>query len=121
MHDQAFLTRAAEIMREELFKPMGLDVPIRDIAYDPLLILFGWDGVTKHDEGQIRIMPGMDDLRTAAVLAHEMTHAALGYEVGHGPAFEHVTHAIGLEGPANSDHAGPGFIDFYNKHLKGLA
>src|SRR5262245_40096792 len=34
----------------------------------------------------------------AEILAHELVHAAVGVDQGHGPAFRKVANAIGLEG-----------------------
>jgi hypothetical protein len=46
----------------------------------------------------------------AAILAHELCHAAAGLKAGHGRAFRKVALAIGLEGPMTSTSAGEGFI-----------
>ncbi len=50
-----------------------------------------------------------DDLRVLAVLAHEMAHAALGRQTGHGPRFAALVRRIGLAGRPTATSAGPAF------------
>lgn len=50
-------------------------------------------------------------MQVLATLAHELIHAALGIEEGHGPNFKRVYKAIGLAGRATATHAGPEFIE----------
>lgn len=51
-----------------------------------------------------------------ATLLHEMCHAALGTEEGHGKAFKRLATAVGLAGPVRSTHASPEL----NKRLKEI-
>lgn len=60
---------------------------------------------------EIFIHPEMaDSMRVADILAHELVHAAVGIEAGHGPKFRKVALAIGLVGPMTATTAGPEFI-----------
>lgn len=55
-------------------------------------------------EGQ-DVMP----LEIAAILGHELVHAAVGIPAGHGKDFRRVAKGIGLIGPMRSTTAGPEF------------
>ncbi len=56
---------------------------------------------------EIFVPPTIDDSAdVAAVLVHELVHAAVGVEAGHGGTFRKVAIAIGLEGPMRSTIAG---------------
>lgn len=48
--------------------------------------------------------------RVADILAHELTHAAVGLAAGHGPAFKRVAVALGLAGQMTATVAGPAFL-----------
>lgn len=63
------------------------------------------DGTT---EVMVRI-DRFDPVDVAAILAHELVHAAVGCAEGHGRAFKRVALAIGLEGKMRATIAGPGF------------
>lgn len=51
---------------------------------------------------------GMDRL-VAAILAHELVHAAVGIDAGHGPQFRRVAKGLGLVGKMTATVAGPAF------------
>lgn len=76
-----------------------------------------WDKKCSEDEHfEIFIRPDYSDhenftMQVLATLAHELIHAALGIEEGHGPNFKRVYKAIGLAGRATATHAGPEFIE----------
>ena len=57
---------------------------------------------------EIFIRPSLqsDSARVADVLTHELVHAALGHEEGHGKAFGRVARALGLEGKMTATVAG---------------
>lgn len=63
-----------------------------------------WDAKHSADGNfEILIRPDRDDeIEVAAILAHEMVHAAVGTEAGHGPGFRKVATAIGLMGQMRS-------------------
>lgn len=50
-----------------------------------------------------------DPMTVAAILAHELTHAAVGVDAGHGAPFRRVALAIGLEGKMTATTAGEKF------------
>lgn len=51
------------------------------------------------------MMPG----QVAAILAHELVHAAVGIPAGHGPKFRRVAKGLGLQGKMTATVAGPAF------------
>jgi len=55
----------------------------------------------------IDLMP----IEVAAILAHELVHAAIGIRAGHGPEFRRVAKGLGLQGKMTATVAGPGFND----------
>jgi hypothetical protein len=60
-----------------------------------------WDPKASADQHfEIMIRPDVDEpAEIAAILAHELVHAAVGIPAGHGPVFRKVAKAIGLQGP----------------------
>ena len=70
-----------------------------------------WTGRASKDGAfEIFIRPDQDDAITvAAILAHELTHAAVGLEAKHGPRFAKVAKAIGLEGKMTATVPGDTF------------
>jgi len=71
-----------------------------------------WDKTASHDGTfEILIRPDIDKPEdAAAILAHELCHAAAGLQDGHGKGFKKIARAIGLIGPMKSTTAGPEFI-----------
>jgi len=59
-----------------------------------------WDSLASGDATfEMFIVPSIDDpQRICGILTHELIHAAVGLEAGHGPAFRKVAVALGLEG-----------------------
>ena len=59
-----------------------------------------WDNTASADNtAEIIIGITQDDtMKVAGVLAHEMVHAAVGVQAGHGPKFRRLATAIGLQG-----------------------
>ena len=56
---------------------------------------------------EIFIVPSLDDAsRIADILTHELVHAAVGIDAGHGPAFRRVAKALGLTGKMTATVAG---------------
>jgi hypothetical protein len=53
--------------------------------------------------------PDMMPLQVAAILAHELVHAAVGIPAGHGKLFRRVAKGIGLEGKMTATVSGPKF------------
>ena len=59
---------------------------------------------------EIFINPSQSDsLQVAAILAHELCHAAVGIAAGHGPGFGKLARAIGLEGHLTATVPGEAF------------
>ncbi|MCT2388852.1 SprT-like domain-containing protein [Erwinia pyrifoliae] len=54
-------------------------------------------------------------VQVAAILAHELIHAAVGIEAGHGKDFGRVARAIGLNGPMRSTTPGVKFIKAFEE------
>lgn len=75
--------------------------------------------VDKHHE--IFIRPDQSDsVDVAAILAHELVHAAVGIAAGHGKDFRRVALAIGLEGKMKATVAGEKFRDAFAPILAKL-
>lgn len=51
----------------------------------------------------------MMPLQVAAILAHELVHAAVGIPAGHGPDFRRVAKGLGLQGKMTATVPGPDF------------
>lgn len=68
-----------------------------------------WSDLASKDGAfEIFIVPGMDDAaRVAGVLTHELIHAAVGLEAGHGPVFAKAARALGLVGKMTATTEGP--------------
>ncbi|MBF0375830.1 MAG: SprT-like domain-containing protein [Alphaproteobacteria bacterium] len=73
-----------------------------------------WDAAASADgTHEILIRPDVaDPLDVAAVLAHELAHAAVGIAAGHGRPFAKVAKAIGLEGSMKATVPGEVFKHF---------
>lgn len=57
------------------------------------------DSASEDGHFEIFIKPTLDGAaRICDVLSHELVHAAVGIQAGHGPAFKRVALAIGLQG-----------------------
>lgn len=61
-----------------------------------------------------------DELEVAAILTHELTHAAVGIAAGHGPKFRRVAVALGLVGKMKATRPGPEFVKLVAPALKSL-
>lgn len=75
-----------------------------------------WDNLYSEDgHFEIFIVPNLNEtndlmpLHVAAVLAHELVHAAVGIDAGHGPAFRRVAKGLGLTGKMTATVSGPDF------------
>jgi hypothetical protein len=73
-----------------------------------------WHKSRSADESfQIFIRPDQDDtMMIAGDLAHELTHAAVGFEAGHKGDFAKVVLALGLNRPLTATTPGPKFIEY---------
>jgi hypothetical protein len=69
------------------------------------------DSVSADRTFEILIAPLRDDsMAIAGTLAHELAHAAVGFEHKHGGAFAKVVLALGLLRPVTASQPGPDFI-----------
>lgn len=106
-----WLTRAAMIASEQLFKREGYTLPnkVRYSVSLPSRNAMGkkrttigqcWSSVCSTDGSiEIFITPMIDDMREVfATLVHEMVHAAVGNENGHNAVFKKCALSVGLEG-----------------------
>nr|MDP9196481.1 SprT-like domain-containing protein [Pseudomonadota bacterium] len=71
-----------------------------------------WDSSASADRHhEILIRPDQADcIEVAAILAHELIHAAVGIPARHGPRFRRVALAIGLTGKMTATRPGPDFL-----------
>lgn len=81
-----------------------------------------WHKSTSGDNRyEIFIRPDRDDsIEVAGVLAHELTHAAVGFEHGHKGAFATVALALGLQRPLTATTPGPEFIKWAQPFIDQL-
>lgn len=64
------------------------------------------DAASADGHFEIFIKPTIEtDARIADILTHELVHAAVGIDAGHGPAFKRVAEALGLRGKMTSTTA----------------
>ena len=75
-----------------------------------------WDNQCSEDRHfEIFIRPDLSEskdlmpMQVAAILAHELVHAAVGVAAGHRKEFRRVARGIGLAGPMTATSAGPEF------------
>ena len=74
----------------------------------------------KHAEIFIRPSLQSDSSRVADVLTHELIHAALGHEEGHGKEFKRVATELGLTGKMTATVAGPEWHKWADPILKEI-
>lgn len=81
-----------------------------------------WSSLSSRDgHFEIFLHPTLDDsARIADVLTHELIHAAVGLEAGHGPAFRRCATALGLVGKMTATTAGPEFNAWANPIVERL-
>lgn len=79
-------------------------------------------GATKDGVCEIFIRPSLQSDLTmiAATHTHELIHAALGHEEGHGKVFKRVATALGLTGKMTATVAGPGWHEWADPILETL-
>lgn len=123
---EAWLQRAISICDEKLFKPHGHTVP-------PVKVSVGFPGggsarkrigehwhpeASEDKLGSIFISPVLEEAADVlGTLVHEMVHAAVGNEAGHGPIFKKCALAVGLEGKMRSAGAGEKLKAFFTAEV----
>lgn len=73
-----------------------------------------WSDMASDDgHFEIFIKPTLNDVaRVCDVLTHELVHAAVGLDKGHGPMFKRVANSLGLEGKATATVAGTAWFQW---------
>jgi len=115
---QRWLEAAVEALRAK-FADAGYAIP------DKVRVSIGWPKraascgaigecwateASSDRHAELFISPELTDgARIAHVLAHELVHATVGTEAGHGKTFKQCALKIGLVGPMRSTTAGPEF------------
>lgn len=81
-----------------------------------------WHSSTSADKTfEILIAPILDNsMEVAATLAHELIHAAVGFEHKHAGAFKTAALALGLKRPMTATTAGPEFITWAQPFIDQL-
>jgi len=74
----------------------------------------------KHAEIFIRPNQQSDTSRVAGILTHELCHAALGHEEGHGKVFRKLATSLGLTGKMTATTEGPGWHAWADPIIKEL-
>ena len=124
-HRETWLNRLAALMAPK-FEELGHPVPALRIAIgftgsarEKEVAGVCWHKSASADQHfEIFISPDQaDPIRVAGVLAHEMTHAAVGFEHKHRGPFAKVCKALGLEGPMTATTEGPAFIEWVKPFL----
>jgi hypothetical protein len=136
MTRESWLNSLAEVLRPA-FKRAGFPLP------DKLHISCGWptrralitptsksrtmgqcfgSACSSDGHSEIFITPALaDSMEVAEVLVHELCHAALDCDGGHGPQFRKVATAMGLSGKMTSTHAGQDLARRLNDILGSMA
>jgi hypothetical protein len=122
MNRETWLNSMAEKMLPK-FAELGLTVPpfrvsVGFTAAGKSMKVTGecWHSSTSADKRfEILISPirGSEESdRIAATLAHELIHAAVGFDCGHKGAFQKMALAIGLQKPVTHSNPGPAFYEW---------
>lgn len=102
-----WLRKAMGVYFERVFKQHGYKLPQVRISVGLPYGRGGKKAIGQHwspkasidNKGSIFISPTIDgSVEVLATLAHELVHAAIGNEKGHGPEFKECAVKIGLEG-----------------------
>ncbi len=108
---EQWLILAVSKLSEVLFKPAGYSVPTIRVSTGFTGSRSGFKAVGVHwkpaaaadNVGQIFISPLVSDsLEVLAILVHELVHATVGNEHGHGKVFKQCALKVGLTGKMTS-------------------
>lgn len=128
MNRETWLHQMAELMRPR-FEELGFPIPKFRVAIG---FTSGgqrsnagaecWNSHCSDDQAfEILIAPDMvEPYMLCNCLAHELTHAAVGFEHGHKGDFAKVCKALGLLGPMTATTAGPLFKEYVAPFLEKL-
>lgn len=79
------------------------------------------DSASGDGHHEIFIRPDYDDpVEVSALLAHELTHTAVGFSQGHSGNFAKVAMTIGLKRPMTSTTPGPAFAEWVSPFIEQL-
>ncbi len=125
---EAWLERAALILSENIFAPAGYHVPKVRISIgftgSKKTNVLGacWSPEASDDKlAQIFITPTTSDsLSVTATLVHELVHAVVGNDKGHGPVFKRCALKVGLEGKMRATKASQKLEERLNVFLEML-
>ena len=130
---EEWLNRAKDGMIETLFKQAGVEdtaqqtkirVTCAPTSYRADSKVLGWcfgEGSSKDKTHEIIISSKVDDAsRAMDILAHEITHAVVGLEAGHGLEFRALATKIGLEGKMTATVAGEEFKKVASKIIEKI-
>ncbi len=126
---EAWLERAAVLMGEALFAPHGYTLPKVRVSIGFTGSKLGakalgacWSpGASSDNVCQIFITPTTSDsVNIQATLLHELVHAVVGNDKGHGPVFKSCAVKLGLEGKMTATVAGAALTKRLNEFVEVL-
>jgi hypothetical protein len=126
---EEWLQKAIAVCDTKLFKQHGYEMPAVKVSVGipagskpGKAIGQHWHPAASDDNmGSIFISPTLDDIDDVlAVLIHEMVHAAVGNEAGHGPIFKKCALAVGLTGKMRSTVAGDDLKKLFPEIVKEI-
>ncbi len=113
LNREQWLTHIAVLLRP-WFSSHGFEIPLRvrlgvgALGHNRRTLGVCYPQVDRAGFRHVTISPFIDDpILVAAVLAHELIHAGLPADVGHGPAFRAVARRVGFEGRLTEVSPGP--------------
>lgn len=128
MNRETWLNQMADLMRPR-FEELGFPIPKFRVATG---FTSGgqrsnaagecWNAHCSEDQAfEIFIAPDrIDPDEVCGILAHELTHAAVGFEHGHKGDFAKVCKSLGLIGPMTATAPGPAFQVWIKPFLENL-
>lgn len=125
---EQWLLEATSRISNNIFKPKGLNVPNVKVSIGftsgkgSKAIGAHWAPTAAKDGiGQIYIVPTRDDsVDILAILTHELVHASVGNEQGHGKMFKRAALSVGLEGKMRATVAGKELTERLNALVKEI-
>ena len=113
LNREQWLTHVAVLLRP-WFARHGFEIPLRvrlgvgALGFSTRTLGVCYPQVDRAGFRHVTISPFIDDpLLVVAVLAHELIHAGLPPDEGHGPRFRAVARAVGYEGRVTQVTPGP--------------
>lgn len=122
MTREQWLQKAIKICNTKLFKQSGYEIPAIKVSVgfpgggsSGKAIGQHWHPEASDDKlGSIFISPVLDEADDVlGTLVHELVHAVVGNEAGHGPEFKKCALAVGLVGKMRATTAGDELKQFF--------